>query len=110
MSSSKLKQLKDLCKPEHAERSNKYVIHPAMRFILTIDLEAGEIEEFINLDLQLSVEDKPKVAARFEEEKETDKKKSKSTNSYKQKFRDLCAGTAEDYIKWTTSIQIMFKG
>ena len=51
MSSSKLKQLKDLCKPEQAERSNKYVMHPAVRFIPTIGLEAGEAEEFINLDL-----------------------------------------------------------
>ena len=111
MSSSKLKQLKDLCKPEQAERSNTYVTHPAVRFIPTIGLEAGEAEEFINLDLQLSVEDTPKTAVRFEEEMDTSKdKKSRGTNSYKQKFRKLCAGTAEDFIKWPRSLQLIFKG
>ena len=69
-SSSKLKQLKDLCRPEQAERSNKYVTHPAVRFIPTIGLEAGETEECINLDLQLSAEEAPKSTVRFEEEKE----------------------------------------
>ena len=88
MSSSKLKQLKDICKPEQAERSNNYVAHPAVRFIPTIGLEVGETEEFIDLDLQLSVEDNPKVAVRFEEDKDpADDKKAKGTNSYKQKFK-----------------------
>ena len=81
-----------------------------MRFIPTIGLEAGEIEEFINLDLQLSVEDKPKVAVRFEEEKESDEKKAKGTNSYKQKIRKLCVRTAEGFIKWTRNLHIIFKG
>ena len=111
MSSSKLKQLKDLCKPDAAEQSNKYVTHPAVRFIPTISLEEGETNDFINLDPQLSAEDKFKVVVRFEEEKELDKEKStKGTNNYKQKFRKLCAGTAEDFIKWSRSLQIIFKG
>ena len=67
--SSKLKQLKDLCRPEQAERSNKYVTHPAVRFIPTIGLEAGETEECINLDLQLTADETPKSTVRFEEEK-----------------------------------------
>ena len=59
----------------------------------------------------MSVEDNPKVAVRFEEDKETsDEKKAKGSNSYKQKFRKLCAGAAEDFIKWTRSLQIIFKG
>ena len=110
-SSAKLKQPKDLCRPKQAERSNKYVTHPAVRFIPTIGLEAGEAEEFINLDLQLSVEEAPTSTVHFEEEKDTtEDKKQKGTNSYKQKFRKLCAGTAEDFIKWTRSLQLIFKG
>ena len=85
--------------------------HPAVRFIPTIGLEAGETEEFINLDLQLSAEETPKATVRFEEEKDTSEdKKQKGTNSYKQKFRKLCAGTAEDFIKWMRSLQLIFKG
>ena len=108
--SAKLKQLKDLCRPEQAERSNKYVTHPAVRFIPTIGLEAGETEESINLDLQLTTEETPKPAVRFEEEKESSGDKKKPTNTYKQKFKKLSAGTAEDFIKWTRSLQLIFKG
>ena len=29
---------------------------------------------------------------------------------YKYKFKNLCAGSAEDFIKWVRSMQIIFKG
>ena len=75
MSSSKLKQLKDLCKPEQSERSNKYVTHPVVRFIPTVGLEAGEAEEFINLDLQLSAEDTPRQRSDLRKQRKLQREK-----------------------------------
>ena len=73
---AKLKQLNDFCKPEAAERQNKYVIPPVVRFISQVGMEAGEAEDMINLDLVLTAGDKPKTAVCFQpedEEKEPEK-------------------------------------
>ena len=58
--SANLKQLTDCCKPDTTEPQNNYVTPPAVRCIPQVDMEVGEAEEMINLDLKLTVDDKIK--------------------------------------------------
>ena len=123
MSDSMKVQLKDLCQFEEAERNYKLSSPPSIRFIPQV-LGDDDQCETMTLDLRLSQTEttaKPQVTFKDgtaggskEEEKGTTSdppaKAVEKVATYKQKFRKLCHGTAEDYLKWHRSLQTIFKG
>ena len=96
---SSSKQLKDLCRVEDAERSHKLVGNPAIRFIPQGTLEDGEACETFTLDLKLAPTTKSSSMTVDEEGKAEEGQVTKDKSTYKQKFKNLCTGSAEEYIK-----------
>ena len=45
-----------------------------------------------------------------EDESKPPAKPVEKPNTYKQKFRKLCHGSAKDFLKWARSLQTVFKG
>ena len=105
------KQLKDLCKFEDSKRNFKLSSPLSIRFIPQV-LGDDDERETITLDLRLSQEEPTKPQVTFKDgtaggSREEDKdvpveppaKAVEKAVTYKQKFRKLCHGTAEDYLK-----------
>jgi hypothetical protein len=123
MSESMKVQLKNLCKFEEAKRNYKLCSPPSIRFIPQV-LGDDDPCETMTLDLRLSQPAetaKPQVtfsdgatSGSKEEEKvptpDPPAKVVEKVASYKQKFRKMCHGTAEDYLKWHRSLMTIFKG
>ena len=120
MSVSMSQQLQDLCKFEEAERNFKLSSSPSIRFIPQV-LGDEDMGETMTLDLRLTPDTSTQVtfkdtkAGEEKDETRTDVAKPpakavEKPNTYKQKFRKLCHGSAEDFLKWARSLQAVFKG
>ena len=112
-------QLQDLCKFEEAERNFKISSSPSIHFIPQV-LGDDDVAETMTLDLRLTpdttqVTFKDATASGTKEGEKEDESKPpakpvEKPNTYKQKFRKLCHGSAEDFLKWARSLQTVFKG
>ena len=119
MSVSMSQQLQGLYKFEEAERNFKLSSSPSIRFIPQV-LGDDDVGETMTLDLRLTP-DTTQVTFKdakasgtkegeMEDESKPPAKPVEKPNTYKQKFRKLCHGSAEDFLKWARSLQTVFKG
>ena len=108
MSTSMTKQFRDVCNAKDAERQFKLAGSPAIHFIPQVFGEV-DMREIFTLDLQLTpypskdtFSDNVRTSKTIgdKEEQEADDKTpplAVEKRTYKQEFRKLCSGTAEDY-------------